>query len=398
MKIPASNRLQNLPKYPMKVINDKIAELRGQGVPVVDFGVGDPTTATPDFIQEAAIKAIKNHESSGYPSYIGMPEYREAASRYMKRRFDVEVDPHTEVCSTIGAKEAVFHFAEAYVNPGDYVLVPTPGYPPYKTGAIFAEGVPFYYGLYKENDFLPDFNSFPKDVLAKAKILWLNYPHNPTGKQVDLDFYKKAYEFCQQHNLILAADEPYADVYFDEDRKPVSALQVGKENVIVFQSLSKRSNMTGYRVGFVCGDADIIHNFRNLKTNIDSGTANFIQEAGIVALSDDAHCALMRQEYREKRDVLMEAFRFLGLPESAPDACMFIWQELPKGIDDIEFATKLLHPDIAVAGIPGSLISDTDFLGQNPGKGFIRFALVPSLEDVKNSAERIKKAKDFLLG
>ncbi len=397
MKIPPSNRLQSLPSYPMKVINDKIAELREQGIPVVDFGVGDPTTATPDFIQEKVVSAIKKHESSGYPSYIGMPEYRKAVSEYMKRRFDVDVDPQTEICSTIGAKEAVFNFAEAYVNPGDYVLVPTPGYPPYKTGAIFAEGIPFYYGLYKENDFLPDFESFPQEILDKAKILWLNYPHNPTGKQVDVDFYKKALEFCHKNNLILASDEPYSDIYFDENIRPATALQAGKENVIVFQSLSKRSNMTGYRAGFVCGDPDVINTFKNLKTNIDSGTPNFIQEAAISALGDDEHTAKMRVEYREKRDVLMEAFEYLGFPKSAPEACMFLWQELPQGFDDLEIATKLLHADIAVAGIPGSLISDTDFLGKNPGKGFIRFALVPSLDDVKKSAEKIKQFKDFLL-
>ena len=389
MHIEASNRLKSLPTYAFKEINDAKAALKASGVKAIDFGVGDPADETPEFVREELKAAADRHAGSGYPNYTGSDDYLVACAKYMKKTFGVELDPKTEICSSIGSKEAVFNFPEAFVNPGDVVICPSPGYPPYKTGTIFAEGVPYFTPLLEENDFLIDYESIPEDICKRAKIMWLNYPNSPTGAMAGREYYSGLIEWAHKHDIILAADEGcYIDIYFDE--KPISILEVAKEGIVTFYSLSKRNNMTGYRAGFVAGDEKIVSIFKSLKTNIDSGTPNFVQDAAIVALEDDAHRAEMCELYRKKGAILMEALKELGLEVKQPKATFYVWQKVPEGMSDVDFAKKLLDPEIGIVVTPGSLIAD-DCNGKNPGFGYVRFALMPMLHDVEEAAERLKK-------
>ena len=390
MKVESSKRLQNLPGYAFKEINDRVAALKAAGVTPIDFGVGDPSEPTPDFVIEALGKAAQKHAGTGYPAYTGSSEYLEACAAYMKKRFDVNLDPGTEMCSNVGSKEAIFNLPEGFINPGDYVIVPSPGYPPMKTGTIFAEGVPFFVPLLEKNDWMIDYESIPEEILKRAKIIWLNYPNSPTGAVATREYYEGLIEWAHRNNIIIAADEGcYIDIYFDE--KPMSILEVTKEGIVAFYSLSKRNNMTGYRAGFVCGDADLMKIYKALKTNIDSGTPNFVQEAAIAAMADESHVQEMRNLYREKGEILMEALRSAGMEVHEPAATFYIWQKVPAGITDVDFAKKLLDPEVGIVVTPGSLISDECEGGVNPGAGYVRFALMPTMEEVKTAAEKIKK-------
>ncbi|MBI4235386.1 aminotransferase class I/II-fold pyridoxal phosphate-dependent enzyme [Candidatus Peregrinibacteria bacterium] len=401
MNIKISKRLQSLPAYAFKEISDKVEALKAAGVKAIDFGVGDPSEPTPDFVIGSLAGAGRKHANSGYPSYIGLKELRQAAADYMKRRFSVALDPETEISSNIGSKEAIFNFPEGFINPGDIVICPSPGYPPMKTGTIFAEGVPYYVPLLEENGFLVDFENIPEDVLEKTKIIWINYPNSPTGAIANAEYYGDLIAWARKHNIIIAADEGcYIDIYFDEP--PISILQAAKElglgyeGIVAFYSLSKRNNMTGYRAGFVAGDKAIVDIFKKLKTNIDSGTPNIIQEAAIVALKDDEHVEKMRGLYGQKRDLLLQAFEAIGLEVRKAPATFYIWQKAPNG-DDIEFAKRLLSPEIGIVVTPGSLISDVCEGGLNPGKGYVRFALMPTIAEIHEAAEKLKKFGDFTL-
>ncbi len=389
MIIEPSKRLQNLPAYAFKEINDKVDALRASGVKAIDFGVGDPSEPTPDFVISALADAGRKHATTGYPSYVGLKDFRQAAADYMKRRFGVTLDPETEISSNIGSKESIFNFPEGFINPGDLVICPSPGYPPMKTGTIFAEGVPYYVPLLEENGFLLDFESIPLEICEKAKIIWINYPNSPTGAVATREYYEQLIAWAKKHEIIIAADEGcYIDIYFEE--APISILEVGREGIVAFYSLSKRNNMTGYRAGFVAGDKAVIDVFKKLKTNIDSGTPNIIQEAAIAALKDDDHVEKMRNLYAEKRAILLEALSSIGLAVRKAPATFYVWQKVD---DDIEFAKRLLSPEIGIVVTPGSLISDTCEGGVNPGKGYVRFALMPTLEEIQEAARRLAKLK-----
>lgn len=393
-----STRLDSLTAYAFAAVNDKVSELKNQGIDVIDFGVGDPIDPTPTFIREALKKGADDYAAGGYPNYSGRLDFREAVTDYSKLRFGVTLNPHTEICSTIGSKEAVFNFPEAILNPGDIVLTPSPGYPPYKRGTTFAEGVSYFYPLLESNHFYPDFDAFPPDILAKAKILWLCYPNNPTGALATREFYQRALNFAQKNNLILASDECYTDITLT-DETPLSILELVPElpgsNVIAFHSLSKRSNMTGYRIGWVAGDPAIIDAFKKLKTNIDSGTPDFIQSAAIAALGDNSHVVTQRTLYRQRAEVLTDAFCHIGLEPAKLQGAFYLWQRVPHGLTSVEFAQKLLTPNIALVVTPGAWISDECTLPDgttiNPGEGYVRFALVPSLEQTKKAATRLVK-------
>lgn len=394
MSISASKRLESLTGYAFAEIDRKVAELRAEGVSVMDFGVGDPTEPTPEIVRHALKRAVDEHASGGYPSYIGSKPYRAAIARWMERRFGVKLDPEREICASVGSKEAVFNFPEAFVNPGDIVIAPNPGYPPYTRGTQFAEGTMHYYNLERENDFLPRLGDIPERVLARAKILWINYPGNPTGAMAPIEFYEEAARFCKKHDIILASDEAYTENYYEE--MPHSALEFARENVIVFQSLSKRSCMTGYRVGWVAGDDRIVSAFKKLKTNIDSGTPTFIQDAAIAALSDESHVEALRDLYRRKRDIIVNAFVEACLPECRSPATLYIWQRVPGGMTSAQFAEKLLDPEIAVVATPGNWISEETPQG-NPGEGYVRLALVPTVEECEQAARGITSRLPRLL-
>jgi LL-diaminopimelate aminotransferase len=386
-KTKSSSRLRSLGIYAFAAVDEKVEELRGKGIDPIDFGVGDPTSPTPELIRKATARALDERKSSGYPSYEGSMEFRRAVAAWVKRRYGVAVDPATEVSSTIGSKEAVFNFHEGVVEAGDVVLCPSPGYPPYTRGALFAEAIPYQLPLTREKNFLADFSAIPEEVARKAKLLWLNYPNSPSGAVADEAFYRRALDFAEAYDIIVASDEAYSEIYFGS--APISILNVKKKGVLVFNSFTKRSAMTCYRVGWVMGDAELVGIFRKVKTNIDSGTPTFIQDAAIAALSDERHVQGFREEYRQKRDILCEALVRAGLEDCTPPSTLYVWQRVPRGMSSLEFASLLLDEKIAVVTTPGNWIAEPTAQGGNPGEGYVRFALVPSLENTRKAAERI---------
>jgi LL-diaminopimelate aminotransferase len=386
-KVKISGRLQNLGSYAFAEVDNKVEELVEKGIDPIDFGVGDPTTATPELIRRAAAEGLEKRKASGYPSYIGTPELRRTIAAWTYRRFGVELDPATEVSSTIGSKEAVFNFHEGVIDPGDVVLCPSPGYPPYTRGTLFAEGVPHQLPLRKERGFLIDFDEIPDQVARRAKLLWLNYPNSPSGAVAGESFYRQALEFAGRYDIIVASDEAYSEIYFGEP--PLSILNVSRKGVLVFTSLSKRSAMTCYRVGWVMGDAELVAVFRKVKTNVDSGTPTFIEDAAMAALGDEQHVQDFRLEYREKRDILCEALVKAGLEDCTPAATLYVWQKVPEGMSSLDFATLLLDEKLAIVTTPGSWIAEPTAEGENAGEGYVRFALVPSIERTRQAAARI---------
>jgi LL-diaminopimelate aminotransferase len=386
----AATRITTLPEYAFKVVDDSLEALKAEGVTPIDFGVGDPTVPTPELIREACKRGLDARATSGYPSYIGAMEFREAVAAWSKRRFGVDLDPAAEVSSTIGSKEGIFNFHEAFIDPGDVVIIPSPGYPPYARGTRFAEGKAYFYPLKKENGFLPDLDAIPDDVAETAKVLWVNYPSSPAGVCPGIELYEKTLRWCRERDIILASDEAYSEFYFDRNPPP-TALKAGKEGVITFNSLSKRSAMTCYRIGWVAGDAELVGAFRKMKTNVDSGTPTFIQGAAVAALGDETHVDEMRRDYQKKRDILVGALKAAGLEDCTPEGTIYIWQKGPDGMSSLDFAKRLMVPEVAVVTVPGSLISETMADGTNPGEGYVRFSLTAPMADVEEAAKRIAK-------
>lgn len=390
MNIAPSKRVQSIGAYAFAEVDKKVEELKAQGISPIDFGVGDPTAPTPAAVREALKAAADRRATAGYPSYAGSQEFRDACAAWMKRRFGVALDPDTEISATVGSKEAVFNLHEGFVNPGDMVIVPSPGYPPYSRGTLFAEGESWHYPLTAENGFLPDFDAVPAEVRQRAKILWINYPNSPSGRVADLDFLRKAVAFGQANDILVCSDEAYIDLYYT-DEPPPSALNVSTEGVLAVFSLSKRSAMTCYRVGWVAGDSRAVEIFKKVKTNIDSGTPTFIQDAAVAALADESHVDAFREEYRRKRDLLVEGLKAAGLPDCTPEGTIYLWQRVPDGMSSVEFATRLLVPEVAVVTTPGAWLGAEAADGTNPGEGYVRFAFVPSVEDTEKAAERLAK-------
>ncbi|MCR4314846.1 MAG: aminotransferase class I/II-fold pyridoxal phosphate-dependent enzyme [Planctomycetes bacterium] len=392
MEIQTSRRLGSLTAYAFAAVDEEVAKLKARNITPIDFGVGDPTDPTPDFIRKACQEAIDTRSTSGYPPYNGAGYYREAVAAWTKRRYGVDLDPNTEVCSTVGSKEAIFNFAEGFIDPGDAVLLPVPGYPPYSRGTLFSEGVSQYYPLRERDEFLFDFSTIPDRVLKRTKLIWLNYPNSPTGRVAPKEYIEEVYKLCQRHEIILCSDEAYSEIYFTKE-PPVSALNVGRDGVVVFQSLSKRSAMTGYRIGWVSGDARIVSAFKKVKTNIDSGTPWFIQDAGVAALSDEKHVEAFRESYRKKRDIIVGAFEAIGLPKSVPESTIYIWQRVPDGMTSVDFAKALLVPEVAIVTTPGEWLSTKIENEPDHGANFVRLALVPSIDECLAAAKRIRELK-----
>lgn len=391
MTVRGSQKLASLGGYAFAEVDKLVEELKARGVSVLDFGVGDPRAPTPELVRRRGQAAIDEHATSGYPSYVGSLAYRTACAEWIGRRFGVALDPAKHVSATIGSKEAVFHLPLAFVDPGDVVLSPNPGYPPYTRGTLFAGGVNATYPLRAESGFLPDLGAIPESVLAKTKMLWICYPNSPTGAVAPLSFLREAAEFCRERGILLVSDEAYSEMYFTPEA-PHSALEAGLENVLAVFSMSKRSNMTGWRIGFVAGDPDAVALFKKIKTNIDSGTPSFIQDAAIAALSDEAHVKQMCAEYRRKRDIVCGAFRKLGLPDCTPASTMYVWQEGPRGMTSVEFAKRLLAPEIAIVATPGTWLSAPQD-GADPGERRVRLALVPTMEECEEAARRISRLR-----
>jgi len=390
MDIQPSDRIKSIGTYAFADVDNEVAKLKKLGIPPIDFGVGDPKDPTPGIIRNYCKRAIDKEKSSGYPSYVGSANYRETIAKWTKERFGVELDPEKEITSTIGAKEAVFNFHEGFINPKDIVIIPNPGYPPYERGTLFAEGDSFFYPLLKENMFLPDLGNIPIDIRKKARLMWINYPNNPTGATISKEKLREIIDFGKDNEIIIGSDECYTELYYEE--KPISILELTKENVFVIQSLSKRSAMTTYRVGWLAGDERIVDIFKKVKTNIDSGTPTFIQDAASAALLDEIHVKQFRYEYKKKRDIIIKALTSIGLEDCTPKAGIYIWQKTPDKTSSVEFAKQLLNRNIGIVTTPGAWISkEVDNI--NPGDGYVRFALVPTLQECKIAAERIKKIK-----
>ncbi len=382
-----SQRIAQLPPYLFAQIDRKKREKIAQGADVIDLGVGDPDIPTPKPVIEAMKRAVEKPENHRYPSYEGMLSFRQAVASWYKRRFGVDLDPQKEVITLIGSKEGIAHFPLAFVNPGDVVLCPDPAYPVYKIGTLFAGGEPYILPLKEENNFLPDFKSVPKEVLKRAKIIWVNYPNNPTSAKATKEFYKELIEWAKENNIIVASDLAYSEIYFGEE-KPISILEIegAKDVAIEFHSLSKTYNMTGWRLGMAVGNEKLIAGLGKVKTNVDSGQFQAIQEAGIAALNmPEQEVQNIRDIYRERRKVMMEALGQAGLEVYPSDVTFYLWVKVPKGYSSAQFVERLLE-ECAIVCTPGNGFGEH-------GEGYFRISLTVSTERLLEAADRIKRLR-----
>jgi LL-diaminopimelate aminotransferase len=368
-------------------IDKKKRALMAAGKDVINLGVGDPDLPTHKFIIDEMAKAIYDPKNHRYPFDEGVPAFRAAASAFMKKRFGVEVDMDKEVLTTIGSKDGIAHLPLAVVNPGDVVLVPQPGYPVYNSGALFAGGVPHVMPLLEKNDFLPDLDAIPEDVRRKAKLIWLNYPNNPTAATAPRAFYEKAVAMARQYGWVIANDLAYGEVYFEEAPRSILEIPGAKEVAIEFHSLSKSFNMTGWRIGWAAGNAAIVGALAQVKGNADSGQFNAIQVAGATALQNYEHADVKKQMaiYRERRDALHSGLTALGWNFRKPTAGFFCWANTPKGLPSMELCSRLIE-EAHVVTVPGG--------GFGPaGEGYLRMALTVDVSRIKEAVERIGKLK-----
>ncbi len=379
-----ARRIEKLPPYLFAGISKKIAEKRGQGVDVISFGIGDPDLPTPSHILDSLAAASRDPVNHRYPESEGLPELRQAIARWYGRRFAVELDPSTEVLPLIGSKEGIGHIALCFIDPGDIALVPDPGYPVYGVGTLLAGGEPYYLPLTEENEFLPDFDAVPAPVADRAKVLWLNYPNNPTGAVADIEFFDRAVAFARRHDLAVLHDGPYSEVVFDGYR-PVSFLQAdgAREVGIEFHSLSKSYNMTGWRIGMAVGNPEIIDALMRVKSNLDSGIPQAIQQMAITALDGPQDViAENNTVYQRRRDRLVEALSKLGLRVSPPKASLYLWARVPETMTSVQFATRLLD-DAGVVVTPGNGYGPT-------GEGYVRLSLTIPDARLEEAVRRIE--------
>jgi LL-diaminopimelate aminotransferase len=387
MSFTLAQRIKELPPYLFADIDKKKAALRAQGKDLIDLGIGDPDLPTFPHIVEAMQKAAAEPRFHRYPSYEGMKEFREAAVGWYKRRFGVTLDAASECCALIGSKEGIAHFPVAFVDPGDVVLVPDPGYPVYATWTRFVGGEVFYMPLKRENGFLPDLGAIPADVAKRAKMMWINYPNNPTAALATRDFYARVVEFATKHNIIVASDVAYSEVFFDGE-PPFSFLETpgAREVGIEFHSLSKTYNMTGWRVGWACGNPTLVGGLGQVKTNVDSGVFEAVQRAAIAALTgDQTPVARQREIYRERRDVLCGGLAAAGFDVLTPKASFYTLVANPKGMTSIEFAARLLTEAGVVA---------TPATGFGPsGEGFVRLTVCADKARLAEAVKRLAALK-----
>jgi LL-diaminopimelate aminotransferase len=386
-KVEPAQRLSQLPPYLFAEIDKAKARAIERGMDIINLGVGDPDMPTPDSIIEVLCETAHDPENHRYPSYVGMPEMREEFGLYMDRRFGVQLDPKTEVLTLIGSKEGVAHLPLAVVNPGDVVLVPDPGYPVYNASTVLAGGIPHAFSLPAENGFLPDFGQIDPKKADKTKLMFLNYPNNPTSAVATKKMFEEAVAFAKQHNIIIAQDAAYSELAYD-DYKPISILEVdgGRDVSIEFHSLSKTYNMTGWRIGFAVGNEEIISALGAVKTNIDSGVFQPVQLAGIAALrSPHKIVSDIMAIYEGRRDVLIDGLQSLGWQVPKPKATFYVWIPVPDGYTSAEMTTLLLEK-AGIVTTPGN------GFGKN-GEGFIRMALTVGKERLAEAVERIRDLK-----
>ena len=378
-----SKRIEKIPPYLFTAISRKIAEKRAAGADVISFAIGDPDIPTPPHIMAELHRAADDPANHRYPESDSLPELRRAVAEWYKKRFDLDFDPDKEILPLIGSKEGIANVAYCLIDPGDIALVPDPGYPVYRAGTLFAGGEPYYMPLKEEDGFLPDLNAIPEDIAKRAKVMWLNYPNNPTGAVADLAFFQEAVAFAKKYDIAICHDGPYSEVAYD-GYKPVSFLQAegAREVGIEFHSLSKSFNMTGWRIGMALGNATLINALFRIKDNVDSGIPQAIQLMAIAALNGpqdaiDEHNAI----YEHRRDVLVEALRQCGFRVESPKASLYIWAHVPEGYTSADMAARLID-EIDVVVTPGT------GYGQY-GEGYVRLSITTADDRVEEGARRL---------
>ncbi len=375
-----ADRLKKLPPYLFAELDEMKVKKEREGVRVIDFGVGDPDLPTPEHIVREMQRAVEKVDNQKYPSYAGKIEFREAVAGFYKRRKGVDVEPK-RIIALIGSKEGIAHLPLAFVENGDYVLYTEPGYPVYHSSAIFAGGIPYELPLREENNYLPDFESIPENVARKAKILFLNYPNNPTTAVAEMDFIREAVDFCIDNRIILAHDAAYSEIAFNYRPRSFLEYDGAFECVIEFGSLSKTYNMTGWRIGYALGNEEAVNGLLKVKTNVDSGVFNAIQDAAVAALNgDDSVIEYNNEIYKERRDALVDGLKRIGFDVERPKATFYVW--LRVGGSSIEFARKLLDE-------AGVLVTPGVGFGKS-GEGYVRFALTRDVSVIKEALERME--------
>jgi LL-diaminopimelate aminotransferase len=383
--ISRADRLQQLPPYLFQEIDRLKADLMAKGVDVINLGVGDPDLPTPQHIVDALDKAARNPANHQYPSYSGMNDFKGSVARWYRSRFGVDLDENSEVITLIGSKEGIAHLPLAFINPGDLALVPSPAYPVYYITTMFAGGESYFMPLTRENGFLPDLDAVPAEIARRAKLLFINYPNNPTGATAETGFFEKVINFAMEYGIVVCHDAAYTEMAFDGYR-PMSFLELpgAKEIGIEFHSLSKTYNMTGWRLGFAVGNAQVLEGLGQIKSNIDSGAFNAVQWAGIAALDGDQSCVTeMQKVYQDRRDALIGGLRKAGLKPEMPKATFYVWCPVPSPYKSKEF-TALLLREAGIVTTPGSGFGE-------PGEGYVRMALTVSRERIEEAVERIRQ-------
>lgn len=385
LRITKARRINELPPYLFAEIDRRKRAALARGVDLIDLGIGDPDIPTPSNIVEKLLESATKPVNHRYPNSSGMPEFRDAVASWYKQRFNVSLDPGKEVVSLIGSKEGIGNMAVAFVDPGDIVLVSSPCYPVYHIGTAFNGGKNYFLPLKKENHFLPDLESIPSDIAQRAKMLWINYPNNPTAAVADKDFFQRVVDFANRYNVIVCHDAAYTEMGYDGYR-PMSFLEVdgAREVGIEFHSLSKTFNMTGWRVAMAVGNAELVGGLAQAKSNLDSGIFQSIQEAGIEALKlGDKIVEPSRKIYQERRDILVDGLRAVGLECDKPRATFYVWVGVPKGLSSAEFTAKLLD-EAGVVTTPGNGFGEA-------GEGYVRFTVCVDKTRLKEVAERIRQ-------
>jgi LL-diaminopimelate aminotransferase len=385
MEITQADRLKQLPPYLFAQIDRMKQEVKAQGIDIIDLGIGDPDQPTPAPIIDALRKAAGDGENHRYPSYEGLLAFRQAVAQWYKQRFGVHLNPQDEVISLIGSKEGIAHIPLAFVNPGETVLVPSPGYPVYKTSTLFAGGTPYSMPLRRDNGFLPDFSTIPESVFKAARLMFLNYPNNPTAAVAEKSFFADVIALAKKHNIIVCHDCAYSEVAFDGYRPPSFLELAGAHDVCIeFHSLSKTYNMTGWRIGFAVGNKDLVGGLGKIKTNIDSGIFQAVQWAGVHALQGGQSVVeAMRDLYQERRNVLIAGLKNAGLDFDVPKATFYVWVCVPRGYTSTAFTMHLLSK-AGIVTTPGSGFGEE-------GEGYIRIALTVDRQRMQEAVERIKR-------
>jgi LL-diaminopimelate aminotransferase len=385
IRIEKSDRIKKLPPYLFVELDKAKRKAREERRDIIDLGIGDPDIPTPNFIIDALAKAARDPKNHRYPLDQGLPEFRKAIADWFVKRYGVTLDPDTEILPLIGSKEGIAHMPLAFVNPGDSVLVPDPCYPPYKSGTYFAGAEPVLMPLTDKNHFLPDLKAINHSGLHKARMMFVNYPNNPTGAVCDKRFFKDVVEFALKHNIIVCQDAAYSEMGYGGYRAPsIFEVDGARDVAIEFHSLSKTFNMTGWRIGFACGNRALIEGLAKIKSNMDSGVFFAIQWAAVAALKNyDKHIKSVSKIYEERRDALVEGLKKLGWNVSSPDATFYVWTRVPPRFTSGTFSKALLDKCDIVA-TPGN------GFGEN-GEGYIRFALTVEKKRIVEAVDRIKK-------